>query len=251
STKHKAAEQKYKNNPQPLQSSLLSFTNNNHDKINIAIIEAFTKADIPLDKLKTFFNSYCKNDISDKRGQQLLKRSYFLFKLYFFTLLSHIFANVTLAIIHLDGFSIAGEVTASVIYLILIPIGELIVILFGVFISLGALSNGSSGVLGIVYLIDQKYYVASAFTIIFLTMVLIQTILHIILTIQVYNHYKSLESNSFFSLNNNVGSGNDGSSGFIIVGSVINNPNPNTGGRDGFTTAGYTLGSGRRVSSGN
>ncbi|CAJ0846671.1 3876_t:CDS:2, partial [Entrophospora sp. SA101] len=61
STKHKAAEQKYKNNPQPLQSSLLSFTNNNHDKINIAIIEAFTKADIPLDKLKTFFNSYCKN----------------------------------------------------------------------------------------------------------------------------------------------------------------------------------------------
>ncbi|CAJ0745392.1 11044_t:CDS:1, partial [Entrophospora sp. SA101] len=67
----------------------------------------------------------------------------------------------------------------------------------------------------------------------------------------VYNHYKSLESNSFFSLNNNVGSGNDGSSGFIIVGSVINNPNPNTGGRDGFTTAGYTLGSGRRVSSGN
>ncbi|CAJ0637361.1 10887_t:CDS:2, partial [Entrophospora sp. SA101] len=190
STKHKAAEQKYKNNPQPLQSSLLSFTNNNHDKINIAIIEAFTKADIPLDKLKTFFNSYCKN-------------------------------------------------------------GELIVILFGVFISLGALSNGSSGVLGIVYLIDQKYYVASAFTIIFLTMVLIQTILHIILTIQVYNHYKSLESNSFFSLNNNVGSGNDGSSGFIIVGSVINNPNPNTGGRDGFTTAGYTLGSGRRVSSGN
>nr|CAG8600405.1 16028_t:CDS:2 [Entrophospora candida] len=129
--------------------------------------------------------------------------------------------------------------------------GELVVILFGVFISLGALSNGSSGVLGIVYLIDQKYYVASALTIIFLTMVLIQTILHIILTIQVYNHYKSLESNSFFSLNNNVGSGNDGSSGFIIVGSVINNPNPNTGGRDGFTTAGYTLGSGRRVSSGN
>ncbi|CAJ0853440.1 1607_t:CDS:2 [Entrophospora sp. SA101] len=51
STKHKAAEQKHKNNPQPLQSSLLSFTNNDHDKINIAIIEAFTKADIPLDKI--------------------------------------------------------------------------------------------------------------------------------------------------------------------------------------------------------
>ena len=64
SIKHKAAEQKHKNNPQPLQSSLLSFTNNDHDKINIAIIEAFTKADIPLDKmdkLKSFFNSYCKN----------------------------------------------------------------------------------------------------------------------------------------------------------------------------------------------
>ncbi|CAJ0642229.1 15861_t:CDS:2, partial [Entrophospora sp. SA101] len=64
STKHKAAEQKHKNNPQPLQSSLLSFTNNDHDKINIGIIEAFTKADIPLDKidkLKSFLNSYCKN----------------------------------------------------------------------------------------------------------------------------------------------------------------------------------------------
>ena len=64
SAKHKAAEQKQKNNPQPLQSSLLSFTNNDRDKINIAIIEAFTKADIPLDKidkLKSFFNSYCKN----------------------------------------------------------------------------------------------------------------------------------------------------------------------------------------------
>src|SRR6185369_11818207 len=64
SAKHKAAEQKQKNNPQLLQSSLLSFTNNDHDKINIAIIEAFTKADIPLDKidkLKSFFNSYCKN----------------------------------------------------------------------------------------------------------------------------------------------------------------------------------------------
>ena len=37
SAKHKAAEQKQKNNPQPLQSSLLSFTNNDRDKINIAI----------------------------------------------------------------------------------------------------------------------------------------------------------------------------------------------------------------------
>jgi len=58
SAKHKAAEQKHKNNPQPLQSSLLSFTNNDRDKINIAIIEAFTKDDIPLDKidkLKYFF----------------------------------------------------------------------------------------------------------------------------------------------------------------------------------------------------
>ena len=51
SAKHKAAEQKHKNNSQPLQRSLLSFTNNDHDKINIAIIEAFTKANFPLEKI--------------------------------------------------------------------------------------------------------------------------------------------------------------------------------------------------------
>jgi hypothetical protein len=69
SAKHKAAEQKHKNNSLPLQRSLLSFTNDDRDKINLAIVEAFTKADIPLekiDKLKPFFNLYCKNGKKSK-----------------------------------------------------------------------------------------------------------------------------------------------------------------------------------------
>ncbi|CAJ0645218.1 8931_t:CDS:2 [Entrophospora sp. SA101] len=65
--KHKAAEQKHKNNPQPLQSSLFSFTNNDRDKINIAIIEAFTKADIPLDKIDKLKRLYCRfNQLQEK-----------------------------------------------------------------------------------------------------------------------------------------------------------------------------------------
>jgi hypothetical protein len=69
SAKHKIGEQKHQTKPQPKQQSLISSINNDREKINIAIIEAFTKADIPLekiDKLKPFFNLYCKNGMKNK-----------------------------------------------------------------------------------------------------------------------------------------------------------------------------------------
>src|SRR6185369_3597647 len=66
SAKHKAAEQKQKNNPQPLQSSLLSFTNNDRDKINIAIALKYVWLPVSGVDVERSFSIY-KSILTDKR----------------------------------------------------------------------------------------------------------------------------------------------------------------------------------------
>ncbi|CAG8523465.1 8732_t:CDS:2 [Acaulospora morrowiae] len=151
-------------------------------------------------------------DFTNEDFKKKLRRSYFLFKFYFVTLLANSIADIAISITYLSGAQIVSQIIASALYLFLMPIGdfflrhmslyygykmnsemmfryyflgEAIVIIFGLFIGIGFVNDGSSGTLGAVKLFERGYYVAGVFTGIFLVLDVVQTILHIILTAQV------------------------------------------------------------------
>ncbi|CAI2178419.1 10774_t:CDS:2 [Funneliformis geosporum] len=117
-----------------------------------------------------------------------------------------------------NGLSVISQLIASIIYLIMLPFGdffgrhlslynaftfddessfryfffgETIVILFGLIISIGFIHGGSSGTLGAILYFRIKLYVLGVLISIFLFLVLMLTIFHIILTIQVYRLFRS------------------------------------------------------------
>ncbi|CAG8459111.1 17821_t:CDS:2 [Acaulospora morrowiae] len=146
-------------------------------------------------------------DFTNEDFKKKLRRSYFLFK--------------SISITYLNGAQIVFQIIASALYLFLMPIGdfflrhmslyfgykmnsemmfryyflgESIVIMFGIFIGIGFINDGSSGTLGAVKLFERGYYVAGVFTGIFLIFDVVQTILHIILTAQVCPFINTLEA---------------------------------------------------------
>ncbi|CAG8536653.1 685_t:CDS:2 [Funneliformis mosseae] len=92
-----------------------------------------------------------------------------------------------------NGLSVVSQLIASIIYLILLPFGDF----FGRHLSLylafniGFIHGGSSGTLGAILYFRNKLYVLGVLISIFLFLVLVLTIFHIILTVQVYRLFKS------------------------------------------------------------
>ncbi|RIB08515.1 scamp family-domain-containing protein [Gigaspora rosea] len=152
-----------------------------------------------------------ENDFTNEYYKKLLRASYFLFK-------SHSLADIAIVSSKFNPAQILAQLIASALYLIIMPVGdflarhlslyagfkmnseiyfryyflgEFIVILFGVIIGVGFLNEGSSGTIAAVKLFELGYYIAGAFTAIFLVLVAIQTILHFILIYQVYKYFRS------------------------------------------------------------
>ncbi|RIA95388.1 hypothetical protein C1645_757697 [Glomus cerebriforme] len=155
-------------------------------------------------------------EFTDETTRKLLRRSYFLCKLYVAMLIVHSCADIAIAITAMNVLNILAELIGSAIYLILMPfgdffgrhlslyiafkhnhessfryyfIGETIVIIFGLVIVIGFIF---SGLRVIHFFKSQLYmYIPGVFIVLFLLIALVLTILHIILTIKVYKIFKS------------------------------------------------------------
>ncbi|PKY50707.1 hypothetical protein RhiirA4_546117 [Rhizophagus irregularis] len=121
-------------------------------------------------------------EFTDERAKKFLRRSYFLCKLYIAMLVVHSCADISIAVLASNVANILAELLGSLFYLTLLPFGDF----FGRHLSLYvAFKHNSESSF-------RYYFIGEAIIIIFgLGIAFVQTILHIILTIQVYRNFKS------------------------------------------------------------
>ncbi|CAB4422149.1 unnamed protein product [Rhizophagus irregularis] len=156
-------------------------------------------------------------EFTDERAKKFLRRSYFLCKLYIAMLVVHSCADISIAVLASNVANILAELLGSLFYLTLLPfgdffgrhlslyvafkhnsessfryyfIGEAIIIIFGLGIGIGFIFSGLR--LFNIFKVRLYYlYIPGILIIIFILLAFVQTILHIILTIQVYRNFKS------------------------------------------------------------